>query len=997
MNIEVIEPFDRLELAGSRVSALKVVSGSSGAAGGARAAGGEGGGGGDTLWVGFSNGDIAVYRLAAAGAAAAAAAAGADGPRVPRPRKSLADVRRQFGVGVLPPVLTAPNVTVSGSAVRSIEPAPAAVSGAVFICVADADTVRVHRFDGDKLKFVHEFAAAGFVDLVWASGSAVAIGTRKRVAVAAIDAAGEAVIVHEATFKEKVKRLRALGDEVVIGTSGQLFTMDAREYAVVPLSGAEAFAASAFSYFGLNSSGPHTLIEAVHAPDVVISQDTQMVRFNRDTRAFSPVAYKPATVPLAMCYIAPIYLCVAFARRLEVVDYSTGSVVQTFEHHLGAHVQLAVGSRRVFAGGGTDVLRFEVASSEAQLAQYLYYYEAATAGEMQLAGLERAIAYMDKLDTDDAAFGDGGAKRKALRLRELYSAKAVLLFAKYHRYHEALVEIGLDWLVDVRTVLELFPAFLSGEPREAGEAGEAVGTRDGANAVRSVTLAALREHDDSGTDEKSHSEAGSGGDGATTSPALKRFRRAVSNLIVYLTDQRRIVQHFEQCGTMAWHGVELEASDVFGESPQSAAVTVDTSLFLCYFHTKPMMLGPLLRLPNNKCDASVVNRCLLQDLHAHSTPRQPSGYLRELLDFYYGRRLHREALTMLQQMAHDAPLDHTDEFDQYLRGPDLTVQYLQKLDNSQLDLVFEYARWVLEAAHNPEAKQSLCASIFMNDSYECESYDSFKVLEFLGKDDALVAAFLEWLIASGVIAKYRSDPSAVAKLHTRLCLTYVGQLKRTERFDSPAYRGLERMLDTTRQYEPWTVLRSIPTSDTRFLRLAVLVYKRLGEHDKSVDVLFNQLDDLDAAMAYCAAIYSQPHQQVLGQRLLHKLLEDLIGAGGGSAAIERLLNQEGVKMSHTRVLQVLPAAFPVARLASYLSTTLRAFRENVDGSRITSQLYKVGTIKLKAQVLESQSAHVAIKSGAQECCVCNKRLGYSVFSVSTKGAISHYGCDQGTQ
>lgn len=983
MNIEVIGPLDRLELAGSRVSAMTVVTGTPGAAGGD-------GGGSDTLWVGFSNGDVAVYRLAGAGAVTAA---GAAGPRVPRPRKSLADVRRQFGVGVLQPVLTAPNVTVSGTAVRLIEAAPAAAPAAasgVLVCVADADTVRVHRFDGDKLRFVHEFGAAGFVDLVWLLSSAVAIGTRKRVVVAAIDAAGEAVVMHEATFKEKVKRLRALGDEVMIGTSGRLFTMS-REYAVEPLSGAEAFAALAFSYLGLNSSGPHTLIEAVHAPDVVISQDTQMVRFDRDTREFAPVAYKPATVPLAMCYVAPIYLCVAFARRLEVVDYTTGQVVQKFEHHLGAHVQLAVGSRRAFAGGGTDVLRFEVESSEAQLAQYLYYYEAAAAEEMQLSGLERAIAYMDKLSADDAAFGDGGAKRKALRLRELYSAKAVFLFTKYHRYHEALVEIGLDWLVDVRTVLGLFPAFLSG-PEEAGEAGEPVGTAGG---VRSVTLASLREHDESGTDEKSYNEGGSGSDGATTSPALKRFRRAVSNLIVYLTDQRRIVQHFEQSGTMAWGGVELECGDVFGESAQQVAVTVDTSLFLCYFHTKPMMLGPLLRLPNNKCDALVVNRCLLQDLHAHSTPRQPSGYLRELLDFYFGRRLHREALTMLRRLAEDAPLDHTDEFDQYLRGPDLTVQYLQKLDNLQLALVFEYARWVLEA--NPEAKQSLCGSIFMNDSYECESYDSFKVLEFLGEDDALVAAFLEWLIASGVIAKYRLDPLAVAKLHTRLCLTYVDQLKRTERFDSAAYRGLERMLDTTQQYEPWTVLRSIPTSDTRFLRLAVLVYKRLGEHDKSVDVLFNQLDDLDAAMAYCAGIYRQPHQQALGQRLLHKLLEDVIAAGGGSAAIERLLNQEGVKMSHARVLQLLPTAFPVARLAQYLSSTLRAFKENVDGSRITLQLYKVGTIKLKAQVLESQSAHVAIKSGAQKCCVCNKRLGYSVFSVSPKGAVSHYGCDHGTQ
>lgn len=52
-----------------------------------------------------------------------------------------------------------------------------------------------------------------------------------------------------------------------------------------------------------------------------------------------------------------------------------------------------------------------------------------------------------------------------MKLRELYTLKAVLLFESYSKYHEALVEISSDWLVSFREVLRLFPDYLNGELR----------------------------------------------------------------------------------------------------------------------------------------------------------------------------------------------------------------------------------------------------------------------------------------------------------------------------------------------------------------------------------------------------------------------------------------------------------------------------------------------------------------------------------------------------
>lgn len=64
---------------------------------------------------------------------------------------------------------------------------------------------------------------------------------------------------------------------------------------------------------------------------------------------------------------------------------------------------------------------------------------------------------------------------------------------------------------------------------------------------------------------------------------------------------------------------------------------VDTTLFRAYILVKPGLVGPLVRRPNH-CDPAVVGEKLKE-----------GGKFNDLVDFFGGKKLHREALSLLKQ------------------------------------------------------------------------------------------------------------------------------------------------------------------------------------------------------------------------------------------------------------------------------------------------------------------------------------------------------------
>ena len=159
---------------------------------------------------------------------------------------------------------------------------------------------------------------------------------------------------------------------------------------------------------------------------------------------------------------------------------------------------------------------------------------------------------------------------------------------------------------------------------------------------------------------------------------------------------------------------------------QATARIVDTTLFRAYMLATPSMAGPLFRLPNF-CDSDVVKERLLEN-----------GRNNDLIDFLFGKQLHKEALDLLKQFGQSEKDQDTPE---QLRGPGRTVAYLQNLPPRYIDLILEYTDWPIRL------NSELTMEIFIADTENAETLPRDRVVKFLqGIGSGLDVKYLEHVI-----------------------------------------------------------------------------------------------------------------------------------------------------------------------------------------------------------------------------------------------------------
>lgn len=998
MNIDVLVPKDCLQLPqGLTVSAVASY--------------------GQEIYVGLSNGNLIVINNNEH----------EERPRVPSTLstslKSFNAVKalfsRQKTDHLLALETTFRNATGDARPVENIECFQLEPAGPVHILVSKSDSIRLFERAGSHLNLIQELNdSKPYYDIRLykaPTGRAfVLTSLKKKLIVYAILSKNLKVLANfykEIAFKERIKRIvidlsahnilvELVNDYKILSAEFQVSDLPVNEGELQSFT-----LASSFTYFGLAGTGPQSFAIPVKKSMFLLIRDLQAAILDITANTLSSSSFKASYNPCSVTLLPPSYILLVYAKKMEVIELFSGETIQVFNHQANSNsiITKMVSKELIFACG-TDVLSFAKTDQENELQQYLKVayskttvYKSDPAGDVRLVSLKRAIQVLISNNQNDHI-----SKETLLRVREFQSLRAKIMFELYNRFHESLVEIGSEWILNYKEMLDLFPAFLNG----LGSSKDP--EKESNNSLKLVTLQDFLISKDLGShtgESGTETEGPQGYRRRRESSLHKKFTKAVNNLIIFLTDQRRIALAFmnEDDASIEWKGVTLFAQDLFGKDSttelKNAAKAIDTSLFLCYFYMKPMLLGPLLRLPNNFCDSTVVNECLLRGLHNHNAD---SVYIKELLDFYFTRNLHREALEMLFKMSHENIEDHENQLDEFLNGPSLTIQYLQKLSNLELDLIFEFACWVLK--EHPDDAIENGKLIFMNDSFESEGYDNFKVLDFLTgkgglfKSMPLASRYLEWLLKeSDVLAGKPKREEMESEFETRLCLIYLEELDNC--FQQSVYDKLFHFLQEATRYKPWTVLKQLKTTDDRFLRLSVFVYKLLGEHDKAIDVLFGQLNDFDSAMDYAALLFMTPSSpqhldnRERGEKLLFKLLDDLLmDYGTNMDKIERLLEHQGSKMSVMHILASLPALFPLNRLAAFLRTHLLKTKQLSQNTNLISQLNKVGMVKTHYERAAIESHAYKIDSGRQPCAICRKNLGYGVFSIDQNDQVVHYSC-----
>ncbi len=234
-----------------------------------------------------------------------------------------------------------------------------------------------------------------------------------------------------------------------------------------------------------------------------------------------------------------------------------------------------------------------------------------------------------------------------------------------------------------------------------------------------------------------------------------------------------------------WVSTQSSAEDR-AQQLHDIAKLVDTTLFRAYMYASPSLAGPLFRI-DNFCDPDAVNEKLLE-----------TSRYNDLVDFFYGKKLHNQALALLKRFG---DRDEEEEAAPQLFGPRRTVAYLQNLPPEMIDLILDFARWPLER------DRELGMEVFLADTENAETLPRVKVLDFLQDiDRKLEVQYLEHIISE----LNDKTPS----FHQRMADIYIQGLK-TDDFESEEQRRLWKdkaleFLRDSKDYQAYKALKKLP-------------------------------------------------------------------------------------------------------------------------------------------------------------------------------------------
>lgn len=425
---------------------------------------------------------------------------------------------------------------------------------------------------------------------------------------------------------------------------------------------------------------------------------------------------------------------------------------------------------------------------------------------------------------------------------------------------------------------------------------------------------------------------------------------------------------------------------------------VDTTLFRAYMYSRPTLTSSLFRIANF-CDPEVVNEKLLE--HDRYT---------ELVDFFNGKKLHKEALQLLKRFG---SADEPAEAAPALHGPERTIRYLKSLPPAEISLILEYAEWTLKVSPD----QAL--EIFTGDTENAEMLPREVVVGFLRKvDTQLENKYLEHII--------NELEDMTPDLHNRLVELYVQNLRDMERgseWDALMTRFVTFLRESRQVYSLSKAFQLIPRDDPAFYEAQAVVLSNMGQHKQALEIYVFKMKDYAKAEDYCNRVHksqdSPPPSQTKEESedpehttpsIYHTLLSLYLHPSPPNKpnlepALD-LLSKHGSRLPATSTLGLIPDDLPVSSLESYFRGRIRSANTLVNEARIVAGLRKAEGISIAARLHLGDDApdgqggrnrHVTITE-ERHCVVCHKklgggmRIGGSVVAVLADNTVVHYGC-----
>ncbi|KIX07488.1 uncharacterized protein Z518_02141 [Rhinocladiella mackenziei CBS 650.93] len=826
----------------------------------------------------------------------------------------------------------------------------------------------------------------------------------------------------EIALSNSIKSLTwATGTKIVVGLNANYVLVNIESHDVKTIVGPGSIGGSpgqessrlggTMSYIGMGGMVPTPLATGLGEKEMLLAKDINTHFIDRDGEPVGRRQIPWRTPPLAVGYSYPYLLSLQESGKgvLEVRNPQTLTLFQSID--LPGAVLLQVPNPNIsLAHQGKGFL---VASERVIWRMQGLSYDAQVDALVEGGHLDEAISLLEMIE-------ETLIKNKAERLREIKMQKAQTLFdEKKFRY-------ALDLFGEVSApperVIKLYPEVIAGDlakdeqkdglqPEEASK--NESPPREKHKKADSITSPVKKTKSlPSDADASSMRSVKTADNAGSEGLSDKELKVAVRELQAFLADVRRRLQRFfhpdQTVRSLSEVQSGAQSEDIrqvteyllglptlddvdLGEKLLAVARLVDTTLFRAHMYATPSLAGSLFRI-SNFCDPEVV-MAKLEETERYN----------DLIEFLYGKRLHRQALERLQKFGQ---AEKTENIDPQLHGPARTITYLQNLGPDLIDMIVEFARWPLETM------PSVAMDIFLGDTENAESLPRHKVLAFLESiDQGLAQRYLEHVVDE------LND--LTPELHQRLVTLYLERLK------DPNLKSHDEILDRlltllkrSEQYSPAKTLGFLPRDDPTFYEARAIIFRKMGNHKQALEIYVFKLHNPAKAEEYCNEVHLESTMNGSSKSLsrqkstndsvdeqssiYHILLNLYLNPPKGERAMIgpaiELMARHGPRLPASSTLEMIPEDLLVRELEFYFRGRIRNANSIMNDSMIEAGLRKVEAVRVQAALLLGDSAQsggrsrkVRIDEG-RVCGVCYKRLGGSVISVFPDNSVVHLGC-----
>ncbi|PVZ99677.1 hypothetical protein BB558_004318 [Smittium angustum] len=412
---------------------------------------------------------------------------------------------------------------------------------------------------------------------------------------------------------------------------------------------------------------------------------------------------------------------------------------------------------------------------------------------------------------------------------------------------------------------------------------------------------------------------------------------------------------------------------------------VDTTLLKVYLECAPSLAGSLVRV-ENYCNVQECEELLL-GLERY----------KDLIDLYFGKGLHRSALELLYRRG-----NNPDEV--LLEGTMPTVSYLQKLPETQLDLIIEFSHWIFEksmlemenSTNNISSKGELDDTfhplklvdvIFSDERPATQHFSREKVAKYLHEFSVELSVYY----LNHCIQEWKDLSVAIHDLMTHYLVEFEKLL-----FENVSPKilkintcRLKNFLRSSQNYTPIKLLAILP--DNSLFEEKAIVLGRMGQFTQGLILLTEKVGSNASYEEYCLDYIDKlPFIFVeLAKILLESYTKSFTGLIESKSELDStqqkddwklnlvldLLSKHSSRMPANQIIPILPDSLLLSdELVSYLTLQSSLGITNSREEKLALSLCKSESMRLSSVLVDIKKNSIKLTKN-RVCVSCLKKLG----------------------